>query len=139
MMKLVFCTAFSVSLLTAANAPLPDRAAARFLDQSTWGSTPAAISRVQQQGFAGTCKHFLANSNRGYAASEDMSDAIHCSTACEKTFATSSWNLGSSRIALNRGSKRIHTIQCDLSSTALRSHKSAASLCPRPASIRAIP
>jgi len=51
MMKLACCVMVSLGLLAAANPPLPDRAAARFLDQATWGPTPATISQLQQQGF----------------------------------------------------------------------------------------
>lgn len=52
MMKLVFSALVFLGLLGAADAPLPDRAAARFLDQATWGPTPASITQLQQQGFA---------------------------------------------------------------------------------------
>jgi uncharacterized protein (DUF1800 family) len=52
-MKLVSCLMVSMGLLGAANPPLPDRAAARFLDQATWGPTPSSIAQLQQQGFAG--------------------------------------------------------------------------------------
>jgi uncharacterized protein (DUF1800 family) len=34
------------------SAAVTDRAAARFLDQATWGPTPASIAQVQQLGFA---------------------------------------------------------------------------------------
>jgi uncharacterized protein (DUF1800 family) len=35
---------------SAANVVMTDRAAARFLDQATWGPTPAAIAQLQQMG-----------------------------------------------------------------------------------------
>src|SRR5271166_2386598 len=42
----------SAGLLAGANPPLSDHAAARFLDQATFGPTPASIAQVEKQGFA---------------------------------------------------------------------------------------
>ena len=52
-MKFSHCLA-SVLLVPCALAQtaLTDRAAARFLDQATWGPTPASISQLEQTGIA---------------------------------------------------------------------------------------
>src|SRR5580704_656306 len=42
----------SLGLMGAADAQISDRAAARFLDQATWGATPASIAEVEKQGFS---------------------------------------------------------------------------------------
>ncbi len=50
---LIALPAYSQTLLTAPAAGKPlltDRAAARFLDQATWGPTPYAISQLEQEG-----------------------------------------------------------------------------------------
>src|SRR5271166_2226112 len=52
MMRLVTCLIISFGLMGAADAQISDRAAARFLDQATWGPTPASIAEVEKQGFA---------------------------------------------------------------------------------------
>jgi uncharacterized protein (DUF1800 family) len=46
------CLSASFGLVCAANAQVTDRAAARFLDQATWGATPASIAQIEKQGFA---------------------------------------------------------------------------------------
>ena len=51
-MRLVPCLIISLGLMCAADAQVSDRAAARFLDQATWGATPASIAQVEKQGFA---------------------------------------------------------------------------------------
>src|SRR5271154_5841176 len=51
-MRLVTGLIISLGLLGAADAQVSDRAAARFLDQATWGATPASIAEVEKQGFA---------------------------------------------------------------------------------------
>ena len=47
----ICCLMVSAGLLAGANPPLSDHAAARFLDQATFGPTPASIAQLQQQGF----------------------------------------------------------------------------------------
>src|SRR5271154_7166931 len=53
-MKLVSCLIASFGLIGgligAANPPLADRAAARLLDQATWGPTPASIAQLEEIG-----------------------------------------------------------------------------------------
>src|SRR5271168_1215164 len=51
-MRLVTCLIISLGLMGAADAQISDRAAARFLDQTTWGATPASIAQVEKQGFS---------------------------------------------------------------------------------------
>src|ERR1700684_2046315 len=47
-LALLALPAFSQTAAT----PVTARAAARFLDQATWGPTPASIAQVQSMGFA---------------------------------------------------------------------------------------
>jgi uncharacterized protein (DUF1800 family) len=46
------CASYTPAQTTAPTAVMTDIAAARFLDQATWGPTPAAIAQLQQTGIA---------------------------------------------------------------------------------------
>ena len=47
----VTLVALSAYAQTSAPAVTSERAAARFLDQATWGPTPSSITQLQQMGF----------------------------------------------------------------------------------------